>query len=73
MPKGRSFTANSDTKAAVPAQTQEPRFTVSLGMNRCDSFPLLSVRTLSLASEQTLKDLKTSQELQREGEERGVG
>ena len=63
LPKGRSFTANSGTKAAV-----------LLGMNRCSSFLLLSTpHSLSLASEQTLKDLKRSQGPQRGGEESGFG
>ena len=54
VPNGRSFTSNSGTKAAVcrkaslPPQTQ-----VAL---RCFSHP-----TLSLESEQALKDLKRSQ------------
>ena len=55
--KGMSPTANSETQAAV-----------SLGMDRC--FPHT---TLSLASEQTLKDLKRSQGHQRGGEESGFG
>ena len=49
LPKGRSFTANSGTRVVV-----------LLGMSRCGCFPLLSAPTLSLASEQTLKDLKRS-------------
>ena len=48
LPKGRTFTANSETKVAV-----------LLGINSCGSFPLLSApHSLSLASEQTLKHLK---------------
>ena len=51
LPKGRPSTANSGTKVAV-----------LLGINRCCSFPLLSAPySLSLGSEQTLKDLKRSQ------------
>ena len=49
LPKGRSFNAGTGTKAAVLPKA---------GMNRCGSFPLLSAPILSLASEQTLKDLK---------------
>ena len=60
LPKGRSSTANSGTKVAV-----------LLGMDRCGIFPLLS--TLSLSSEQTLKDLKRFQGHQRGGEESGFG
>ena len=53
LPNGKSFSANAGTKVAV-----------LLEMNRCDSFPLLSApHSLSLASEQTLKDLKRSQGL----------
>ena len=43
--KGRSFTANSGTQAAV-----------LLGIDRCGSFPCFPHTTLSLASEQTLRD-----------------
>ena len=59
LPEGRSFTARTGTKAAVLP-----------GMNKiyCFLHP-----TLSLASEQTLKDLKKSQGHQREGEESGFG
>ena len=48
MPKGRSFTANSGTKAAVlpkgrpSTANSDSRVAVLLGMNRCGSFPLLS-------------------------------
>ena len=59
LPRGRSFTANSGTKAAV-----------LLGMNRCGSFPNPN---LSLAPEPTLKDVKRSQEPQRGGEVSGFG
>ena len=45
LSKGRTSTANSGIKVAV-----------LLGINRCDNFLLLSHPTLSLASEQTLKD-----------------
>ena len=70
LPKGRFFTANSGTKAAVLPKGRYSiaksgtKVTVLLGMNRCDSFPLLSA-PLSLASEQTLKDLTRPQGLQR--------
>ena len=50
LPNGRSFTANSGTKAAV-----------LLGISRCGSFPLFS-----LASKQTLKDpMNTNVEVRR--------
>ena len=48
LPKGRSFTANSDTKAAVlpKGRSSTPnsgtKLAVVLGMNRCGSFPLFS-------------------------------
>ena len=74
LPKGRSFTASAGTKAAVlPPQTQEPGLQfywvwISSVASRC--FPH---NTLSLASEQTLKDLKRSQGHQRGGEEGEFG
>ena len=49
LPKGRSFSANSGTKAAVPPKgrsitaNSETLVAVLLGMNGCRSFPLLSV------------------------------
>ena len=73
LPKGRSFTANSGTKAAFlpkgkPSTANSgTKAAVLLGMNKCGSFPLLSNPTLSLASEQTLKDPKRSQGSQRGG------
>ena len=80
LPKGRSFTANGETqaevlpKAGLPPQTQEPRLQFYQGFNRCGIFPLLSAsHSLSLACEQTLKDLKSSQGHQRGGEESGFG
>ena len=48
MPKGRSFTANSETKAAILPKGRYSILNsgtyveVLLGMNRCGSFPLLS-------------------------------
>ena len=48
QPKGRSFTANAGTQAAVlpkagiPPQTKEPRLQLYQGFNRCESFPFLS-------------------------------
>ena len=48
LPKGRSFTANSGTKAAVLLKGRSStansgtRAAVLLGMDRCGSFPLLS-------------------------------
>ena len=63
LPKGRSSAANSGSKVAV-----------LLGMNRCGSFPLLfAFHSLSLVSEQTLKDLRSSQGPQSGGEESGFG
>ena len=49
---------------------------VLIGINRCGSFPCFPYPpplSLSLASEQTLKDLKRSQGHQRGGEESGFG
>ena len=49
LPKDRSFTANSGTKAAILPKGRSSiansgtYAAVLLGMNRCDSFPLLSV------------------------------
>ena len=49
LTRDRSFTANSGTKAAVLPKGRSStansgnKVTVLLGMNRCDSFPLLSV------------------------------
>ena len=79
LPKGRSSTANSGIKAEVLPKgrssnaNSRTKVAVLLGMNRCGSFPLLSAPTLSLASEQTLKDLKRFQGHQRGGEESGFG
>ena len=63
LPKGRSFTANSGTKAAVLSKgrsfttNSRTQVAVLLRMDRCGSFLLLSTPlSLSLASEQTLKD-----------------
>ena len=64
LSKGRSFTASAGTKAAVlpkaglPPQTQKPRLLFYQGLicavaSRCFPHP-----TLSLAPEQTSKDLK---------------
>ena len=66
LPVGRSFTANSGTYAAILPKGKSSIsnsgtwVAVLPGMNRCGSFPLLLHPTLSLASEQTLKDLKRS-------------
>ena len=61
-------------KAGLPLQTQELILLIYQGLIRCSSFPLLSaLHSLSLASEQTLKDLKRSQGHQRRGEESGFG
>ena len=67
LPKGRSFTAKSDTKAAFLPKGRSStansgtKVAVWLGMNRCGSFRCFPHPTLSLASEQTLKYLKSSQ------------
>ena len=48
LPKGRSFTLNSGTKAAVLTKGRSStansgtKVAILLGMNRCGSFPLLS-------------------------------
>ena len=48
LPKGRSFSANSGTKAAILPKVRSSiansgtKAAVLLGMNRCGSFPLLS-------------------------------
>ena len=62
LPKGRSFTANSVTKAAVLPKGRYSTanlgtmVAVLLGMNRCGSFPLLSAPQSLFSIEQTLKD-----------------
>ena len=61
LPKGRSSTANSGTKVAV-----------LLGMNRCNSFPLLYAPHSLFSIWMTLKDLKRIQGHQR-GDESGFG
>ena len=77
LPKCSSSTANSGTKAAVlpkgrsSAANSGTKVAVLLGINKCGSFPFFPHLTLSLTSEQTLKDLKKSQGPQREGEESG--
>ena len=64
LPKGRSLTSNSGTMAAVLLKGRScnenlgTQAAVSLGMDGCSFFPH---PTLSLACEQTLKDLKRSQ------------
>ena len=78
---GRSSTTNSRTKvtvlsdAGLPLQTQEPRLQFYQSwIGTVGSFPLLSAPhslSLSLESEQTLKDLKRSQRHQPGGEESG--
>ena len=71
LPKGRSFTANSETKTAVLLKGRSStanlgtQAAVSQGMDRCGS-PVLSAPVLSLASEQILKvPRKTSVKLRR--------
>ena len=65
LPKGKSFTANSGTKAAFLlkgrsfAANSGIQAAVLLWMDRCGSFQFLSsTHSFSLASEQILKDLK---------------
>ena len=79
-PKGRSFTANPGIKAAVLPNVRSStansgtKVAVLLGMDRCGIFPLLSAPySLSLASEQTLKDLKRSQGHRRGGDDSEFG
>ena len=74
LPKDRSFTANSGTKTAIlPLQTQEPRLQFYQGRIGAVASLCIPHPTLSLASQQTLKDLKRSQGHQRGGEESGFG
>ena len=74
--KGRSFTANPSTKAAVLPKGKSStanvgtKVAVLVGMNRYDSFPLLSTH-YSLFS--ILTDLKRSQGHDPEGKESGFG
>ena len=64
LPKGRSFTANSGTKAAILPKgrcfttNSETKVVVLLGINRCVTTHCFLYPTLSLASEHTLKDLR---------------
>ena len=73
LPKGRYFIASAGTKAAVlpkaglPAQTQEPRLQFYQGWIGAFASYCFPYPTFSLASEQTLKDLKISQGHQRGG------
>ena len=66
LPKGRSFTANSGTKATVLSKGRSSttnsgtKVAVLLGMNKCGSFPMLSVPH-SLLSIWT--DLKRSEKI----------
>ena len=66
LPKGRCFTANSDTKAVVLPKGRYSnansgiKVAVLLGMNKCGSFPLLSA-LFSLFSIWT--DLKRSENI----------
>ena len=56
------------SKASLPLQTREPRFSF-LGMNRCGSFPLLSSPHAHFNISTDFKDLKISQGPQHGGEE----
>ena len=73
--KSRFFTANAGTKAAVlpkaglPPETEEPRLQFYQGWIGALASRCFPHHTLSLASEQTLKDLRRSQGHQREGDE----
>ena len=64
LPKGRSFTVNAGAKVAVMFKSRSStsnsgtKVAIFLGINRCGSFPVLYATTLSLASQQTLQDLK---------------
>ena len=66
LPKGRSFTANSGTKAAVLLKGRSPtansgnQAEVLLGMDRCGSFPLLSATHSPFS---IWSDLKRSQKI----------
>ena len=66
LPKGRKFTASAGTLAAVlpktgpPPRTQEPWLQFYQGLDRCSSSRCFPDPTLSLASEQTLKDPKVT-------------
>ena len=80
LPKGRSFTANSGTKAAVllkgrsSTENSGTQAAVLLGMDRCGSLPnCFPHPAFSLTSGQTLKDLKRSQGDKRGREESGFG
>ena len=79
MPKGRSFTANSGTKAAVLPKDRcstaksGTKVAILLEMKKCGRFPLFSESPPSLASEQTLEVLKRSQGHQRGSEVSGFG
>ena len=79
LPKGRSFTGNPGTKAAVllkaglPPQTQEPKLQFYQGWIGAVAWRCFPHTTPSLASEHTLKDLKRSQGHQRGGQESGFG
>ena len=79
LPKGRSFTAYSGTKAAVLLKGRSStansgtKAAVLLGIDICGSFSLLFAPNSLLAYEQTLKDLKRSQGHQRGDEESGFG
>ena len=56
-------------QAGLPLQTQEPRLQFYQGRIGAVASPCFPHPTLSLASEQTLKDLKRSQGHQRRGDE----
>ena len=64
LPKGRSLTATQESRlqfSPKAAANLGTKVAVLPGIHRCGSFPLLSTPPRSLASEQTLKDLKRSQ------------
>ena len=77
--KGRSFTANSGTKAAVLPKDRSSsansgtKVAVLLGMDRCGSFPLLSAPYYLFSIWTDLKRSGKIQGRQRWGEESGFG
>ena len=79
LPKGRPFTANSGTKAALllkgrsSTANSRTQAAVLLGWRGAVASSCFPHPTSSLASIKTLKDLKRSQRHQRGGEESGFG
>ena len=79
LPKGTSFAANAGTKVVVLSKGRSSiadsgtKVAVLLGINSAVASHCFPHPTLSLASEQTLKDLKISLSPQHGGEESGFG